>query len=106
MNIKLILAAYLGLLSLALAAQSGPPPGSVTYSPYTPEQLREFNNQPISLTEGPFGPVNTPPQDRVQAKQAPGDSKYYSQPEGEEEAEATETQSADPYTPSEPIYRF
>ena len=78
----------------------------MTYSPYTAEQLREFNNQAISPSEGPFGPVNTPPQDRVQAKQSPRDSKYFSPPEGEEEAEAIETQSADPYTPSQPVYRF
>jgi len=105
MKIKFLIAFYLGLLSLVVAAQTAPPKGSVTYSPYTPEQLREFNNQPLSPSEGPFGLVNTPPQDRVQVKTS-GDSKYFSPPEGEEEAEAIETQSADPYTPSVPVYRF
>jgi hypothetical protein len=106
MNMKFVLACYLGLLSCLVGAQTEPPKGSVTYSPYTPEQLREFNNQAISPSEGPFGPVNTPPQDRIQAKQSPRDSKYFSPPEGEEEAEAIETQSADPYTPSQPVYWF
>ena len=103
---KFSLACYLGLLSCVVGAQTAPPQGSVTYSPYTPGQLREFNNQPISPSEGPFGPVNTPPQDRIQAKQRAKDSKYYNLPEGEEEAEAIETESADPYTPSLPIYQF
>lgn len=106
MNIKYALAVCVSFLSLAVAGQSGPPSGSVTYSPYTPEQLQEFNNQPLSPSEGPFGPVDTTAQGEVAAKKSTGNSKYFSPPEGEEEAEAIETQSAEPYTPSTPIYRF
>jgi hypothetical protein len=73
---------------------------------YTPEQLREFNNQPVALSEGPFGPVPTPTSKQGLTKKTPGNSNYFSQPEGEQEAEAIETQSADPYMPSSPIYRF
>ncbi|MBU3549964.1 hypothetical protein ICN13_01250 [Polynucleobacter sp. MWH-Berg-3C6] len=88
-------------------AQQGPPPkGSQTSSAYSPEQLREFNNQPVAFAEGPFGPVDTPPQKQGLSKQSAEDSKYFSQPQGEQEAEAIETQSADPYMPSTPVYRF
>ncbi|OWS71212.1 hypothetical protein CBI31_00340 [Polynucleobacter campilacus] len=88
-------------------AQQGPPPkGSQTSAVYTPEQLREFNNQPVALSEGPFGPVATPPPKQGLTKKSPGESKYFSQQNGEQEAEAIETQSADPYTPSTPVYRF
>jgi hypothetical protein len=41
-----------------------------------------------------------------QSKKPAGNSKYFSAPEGEQEAEAIETQSADPYTPSAPVYHF
>ena len=60
----------------------------------------------MAPTEGPFGPVATPPPKQSLTKKPPGDSKYYSQPEGEEEAESIETQSSDPYTPMTPVYRF
>ena len=89
------------------SAQQGPPPeGSRTSAIYSPEQLREFNNQPLALTEGPFGPVATPPQKQSLTKKPAGDAKYFSQPQGEQEAEAIETQSAEPYTPMTPVYRF
>jgi len=106
MKIKFKLVYCFALLSFSVIAQTTPPKGSQTYSPYTPEQLRELNNQPISPTEGPFGPVETPPQEQGLSKRPPGNSKYYNNPEGEDEAEAIETQSADPYTPSTPVYRF
>jgi len=105
MNIYLRLALCLTLLSCS-ATQGPPPKGSQTSSAYTPEQLREFNNQGISPAEGPFGPVATPPRETDLTKKSPDNSKYFSQPDGEEEAEAIETQSADPYTPSTPVYRF
>jgi len=94
------------LLSCSATPQTSPPRGSQTSAVYTPEQLREFNNQPIVLSEGPFGPVATPPPKQGQTKKSPGDSKYFSQPAGEQEAEAIETQSADPYTPGTAVYRF
>ncbi len=106
MNTYLRLALCLTLLSCSTTPQTPPPIGSKTSAVYTPEQLRGFNNQPISPTEGPFGPVATPPQERGLSKKPPGNSKYFSAPEGEEEAEAIETQSSDPYTPTTPVYRF
>jgi hypothetical protein len=106
MNTYLRLVFCLALISCS-ATQGPPPKGSQTYSPYTPEQLGGFNNQPISPAEGPFGPVATPERVIDVTKKPPGNSKYFSPPQGEQEAEAIETQSADPYTPtSAPVYRF
>jgi hypothetical protein len=34
------------------------------------------------------------------------DAKFYNQPQGEEEAEALETQSAEPYQPSKPVLTY
>ena len=105
MNTYLRLVLCLTLVSCS-ATQGPPPKGSQTSSAYSPEQLREFNNQPVSPAEGPFGPVATSPRETDLTKKPPGNSKYFSQPNGEQEAEAIETQSADPYTPSTPVYRF
>jgi hypothetical protein len=106
MNISLKLALCLILAGCSTAQQGPPPKGSQTSPVYSPEQLRQFNNQPVALTEGPFGPVATPPQKQGLSRQSPGDSKYFNQPQGEQEAEAIETQSADPIQPGIPIYRF
>ena len=106
MNTYFRLALCLTLLSCSVTPQTPPPKGSQTSAVYTPEQLREFNNQPVALSEGPFGPVATPPPKQGLIKKTPGNSKYFSQPEGEQEAEAIETQSADPYMPGTPVYRF
>ena len=106
MNISLKLALCLVLVGCSTAQQGPPPKGSQTSPVYSPEQLREFNNQPVALSEGPFGPVATPPLKQGLTKQSPGDSKYFSQPKREQEAEAIETQSVDPYTPGTPVYRF
>lgn len=106
MNISLKLTLCLALAGCSTAQQGPPPQGLQTSSPYTAEQLRQFNNQPVGLTEGPFGPVATPPQKQGLSKQSPENSKYFNQPQGEQEAEAIETQSSDPYTPMTPIYRF
>ena len=106
MNIPLKLALCLILVGCSTAQQGPPPKGSQTSSIYSPEQLREFNNQPVAFSEGPFGPVATPPQKQGMSKKPPGDSQYFNQPQGEQEAEAIETQSADPYMPSTPVYRF
>jgi len=105
MNNYLRLILCLALVSCS-ATQGPPPQGSRTSPVYSPEQLREFNNQPVALSEGPFGPVATPPPQKSLSKKPAGDSKYFSQPTGEEEAESIETQSADPYTPMTPVYRF
>ena len=106
MNIYLRLTLCLTLLSCSATPQTPPPKGSQTTAIYTPEQLKEFNNQLVALSEGPFGPVATPPLKQGLTNKSPRNSKYFSQPNGEQEAEAIETQSADPYTPSTPIYRF
>jgi hypothetical protein len=106
MNIPLKLAICLVLVGCSTAQQGPPPKGSQTGPVYTPQQLREFNNQPVAFSEGPFGPVATPAPKQGLTKKPPGGSKYFSQSEGEQEAEAIETQSADPYTPSTPVYRF
>ena len=74
---------------------------ATTYSPYTKEQLQQFNSQPIS----PAISVNEI-DGQTRAPQDFRGSKSYRQPQGEEEAEALETQSADPYTPLQPALTF
>ena len=106
MNIPLKLALCLALAGCSTAQQGPPPKGSQTSPVYSPEQLREFNNQPVAFSEGPFGPVASPSPKQGLTKNTPGNSNYFNQPDGEQEAEAIETQSADPYMPSSPIYRF
>ena len=105
MNTYLRLVFCLALTSCS-ATQGPPPKGSQTGPAYTSEQLREFNNQPISPAESPFGSVATPEREMDLTKQPPENSKYFSPPQGEQEAEAIETQSPKPYTPSTPVYRF
>ena len=95
------------LYSVLACTQTPPkPPGSTSYSPYTPQQIKEFNSQTLSPVEGPFGPVDPRAEDLRIAKERAADSKFYSQPQGEEEAEALETQSTDPYQASKPIMTF
>jgi len=74
---------------------------TTTYSPFTKEQLEEFNSQPIS----PAISVNEV-DGQTQRSQDFRGSKLYQQPLGEEEAEALETQSVDPYTPVNPALTF
>ena len=96
------------LLAGVVACTQAPPqpPGSTTYSPYTPQQIKEFNGQTISPVEGPFGPVDPNAEDQRLSKERASDSKFYSQPKGEQEAEAIETQSADPYQATKPVITF
>jgi hypothetical protein len=95
------------LAGVSACTQTPPqPPGSTTYSPYSPQQIQEFNNQTLSPVEGPFGPVDPRAEDLRISKERALDSKFYSQPQGEEEAEAIETQSADPYQATKPIITF
>lgn len=101
------LSPFLLLMGISACSQAPPlPSGSTTYSPYTPGQIQEFNKQSLSPVEGPFGPVDQKAEDLRIAKERALDSKYYNQPEGEEEAEALETQSADPYQSTKPIITF
>ena len=101
------LSACLLLTSVLACTQTPPkPPGSTTFSPYSPQQIQEFNKQTLSPVEGPFGPVDPRAEDLRIAKERALDSKFYNQPEGEEEAEALETQSADPYQATKPVITF
>lgn len=70
-----------------------------TYSPYTPEQIQEFNNQPIAPIETPAGPVYLERPPVTQKPNVPFDSRYIKNPEGEEQAEAQGAESAAPFEP-------
>jgi hypothetical protein len=95
------------LIGVSACTQVPPkPPGSKTFSPYTPQQIQEFNSQTLSPVEGPFGPVDPRAEDARIAKERAADSKLYSQPKGEQEAEALETQSVDPYQATKPVITF
>lgn len=70
-----------------------------TFSPYTPSQLQEFNQQPISPTETPSGPVYSSPVPAQQSPKQSFDSRYIKKPDGEAEAEAQGAGSAAPFEP-------
>jgi hypothetical protein len=106
-KILLRLSPSLLLAGLLACTQAPPePPGSTTFSPYTPGQIQEFNKQTLSPVEGPFGPVDPRAEDIRIAKERAADAKFYNQPQGEEEAEALETQSSDPYQATKPVLTF
>ena len=101
------LSPFLLLIGVSACSQTPiKPPGSTTFSPYSPQQIQEFNRQTLSPVEGPFGPVDPRAEDARIAKERAVDAKFYSQPQGEEEAEAIETQSADPYQVTKPVMTF
>ena len=101
------LSSILLLIGVFACSQAPPlPSGSTTYSPYNPQQIQEFNKQSLSPVEGPFGPVDPKVVDLRIAKERAMDSKVYSQPQGEQEAEVIETQSADPYQATKPLLTF
>jgi hypothetical protein len=90
----------LALSSCLIAA----PVLSQTYSPYTPEQLKQLNGQPLGLEETPMGPL-------YPGEQAPKPGialgpHYSSQPLGEEEAEAQESGSAAAFDPRFSLFQF
>ena len=70
-----------------------------TFSPYTPQQIQEFNNQPIAPIETPAGPVYLEDSPVDQKSNAPFDSRYIKNPDGEEQAEAQSSESAAPFEP-------
>lgn len=77
-----------------------------TFSPYTPEQIQQFNNQPIAPVETPAGPVYL---ERPPVSQKPGvpfDSRYIKNPDGEEQAEAQGAESAAPFEPIPATFTF
>ena len=95
------------LMSISACTQAPPlPPGSTMNSPYTPQQIKEFNSQALSPVEGPFGPVDPRVEDLSLSKERALDAKLYNQPKGEEEAEALEMQSADPFQATKPVLTF
>ena len=77
-----------------------------TFSPYTPAQLQELNQQPISPTETPMGPVYSSPVPVQQVPKQSIDSRYIKNPEGEEEAQAQGAGSAAPFEPIPATIRF
>lgn len=70
-----------------------------TFSPYTPSQIQEFNSQPIAPIETPAGAVYIEPPSISQRPNAPFDSRYIKNPDGEEQAEAQGAQSVAPFEP-------
>ncbi len=100
-RLKVILffgAAFSSAISLTAIAQ--------TFSPYTPEQIQEFNNQPIAPMETPAGPVYLDPSVVSQKPKVPFDSRYVKNPDGEEQAEAQEVESAAPFEPIPATFTF
>ncbi|MBU3577004.1 hypothetical protein ICN24_03240 [Polynucleobacter sp. UK-Kesae-W10] len=77
-----------------------------TFSPYTSEQIKAFNQQGLSPTEGVFGPVDGGGGQQIRNQKPPLDSKFFNVPIGEQEAEALETESAEPYQPETPTISF
>lgn len=77
-----------------------------TFSPYTPEQIEEFNSQPVSPAESPMGPVYPNPIPVSRSKNLPLDAHYYKNPEGEEQAEAQGEESAAPFEPIPATFTF
>ena len=72
-----------------------------TFSPYTPAQIQELNSQSIAPVETPAGPIysGTQPANPIpsQNKSPSLDSRYFSNPQGEEQAQSQEMESAVPF---------
>ena len=77
-----------------------------TYSPYTPAQIQEFNNQPLAPMETPAGPVYLEAPPVSQKPSVPFDSRYIKNPDGEEQAEAQGAESAAPFEPIPATFSF
>ncbi len=81
-----------------------------TFSPYTPAQIQELNSQSIAPVETPAGPMysNTLPANFIPSQnKSPGlDSRYFSNPQGEEQAQSQETDSAAPFEPIPSTVQF
>lgn len=77
-----------------------------TFSPYTPNELQELNQQPISPTETPMGPVYSSPVPAQQVPKQSFDSRYIKNPDGEEQAQAQEAGSAAPFEPIPATFTF
>ena len=77
-----------------------------TFSPYTPAQIQEFNNQAIAPMETPAGPVYLEKPPVSQKPSVPFDSRYIKNPDGEEQAEAQGAESAAPFEPIPATFTF
>lgn len=77
-----------------------------TFSPYTPEQIQQFNNQPISPVETPAGPVYLESAPVSTKPKSSLDARYIKNPDGEEQAEAQEVESAAPFEPTPATFTF
>ena len=77
-----------------------------TFSPYTPAQIQEFNNQAIAPIETPSGPVYVERPPVSQQPKVPFDSRYIKNPDGEEQAEAQGAESAAPFEPIPATFTF
>lgn len=77
-----------------------------TFSPYTPAQIREFNNQPIAPIETPAGPVYLEPPPVTQAPNLSLDARSLQRPDGEAQAEAQSTDSVAPFEPIPATFTF
>ncbi len=88
-----LIALWMCMGMLALPAQGQ------TFSPYTPEQIQEFNQQPLAPAETPMGPIDPSLIPSERKPESNLNARYLSSPEGEAQAEAQETQSAAPFMP-------
>jgi hypothetical protein len=77
-----------------------------TFSPYTPKQIQEFNNQPIAPVETPAGPVYLESPPVSQKPNVSINSRYIKNPDGEEQAEAQGAESAVPFEPIPSTFTF
>jgi hypothetical protein len=77
-----------------------------TFSPYTPKQIQEFNNQPIAPVETPAGPVYVERPPINQRPSTPVDARYIKNPDGEEQAEAQGAESSAPFEPIPTTFTF
>ena len=77
-----------------------------TFSPYTPAQIQEFNNQAIAPIETPAGPVYREASPVSQKPNPPLDARYIKNPDGEEQAEAQGAESAAPFEPIPATFTF
>ena len=96
----------LALISFSSLGQTPSNQQMQTFSPYTPEQLKAFNDQKVSPVESPFGPVESNQQSMNLQQNPKINPQSFNIPTGEQEAEALEMQSAEPYQPLTPVLTF
>lgn len=77
-----------------------------TFSPYSPAQIQEFNNQALAPVETPEGPIYLEAPPVSQKPKTPLDARYVKNPDGEEQAEAQGEESAAPFEPMPATFSF